>query len=190
VTEPAAPAPAASTTTSATSTAPQTEAAPATSAPAPVRGATTLQHLARTVDAAMQMGHSRGITRARLHLHPAELGAIELHLRHTANGMTARVVAESPEAVAVLQQASNDLRRSLEQAGITLTGLDIGSRADQQAEQRTFAGAFDASDRDSDRGSNGRGSGLGTGRESDTDPVQPIRTRVPLGGGALVDVIA
>ena len=190
VTEPAAPAPSTSTTTSATSAAPQTEAAPATSAPAPVRGATTLQHLARTVDAAMQMGHARGITRARLHLHPAELGAIELHLRHTANGMTARVVAESPEAVAVLQQASNDLRRSLEQAGITLTGLDIGSRADQQGEQRTFAGAFDASDRDRDRGSNGRRYGLNAGDETDTDTVQTIRTRVPLAGGALVDVIA
>ena len=183
----AAPAP----TAPATSAAPQTEAAPAASAPAPVRGATTLQHLARTVDVALQMGQARGITRARLHLHPAELGAIELHLRQTASGMTARVVAESPEAVAVLQQASNDLRRSLEQAGITLTGLDIGARADQQAEQRTFAGAFDASNRDDDRsGATGRGYGSQSGDDTEPTLDQTIRARVPLPGGALVDVLA
>ena len=190
VVEPAAPA-APAPTAPATSAAPQTEAAPATSAPAPVRGATTLQHLARTVDAAMQMGHARGITRAKLHLHPAELGAIELHLRHTASGMTARVVADSPEAVAVLQQASSDLRRSLEQAGITLTGLDIGARADQQAEQRTFAGAFDTSSRDDDRsGARGRGTGRQNGDTAEPTLDQTIRARLPLPGGALVDVIA
>jgi flagellar hook-length control protein FliK len=169
--------------------APQTEAAPTTTT-APVRGAVALQHVARTVEAAMQLGHNRGITHARLHLHPAELGAIEIHLRHTANGMTARVVADSPEAVTMLQQASNDLRRTLEQAGITLSGLDIGARADQQpSEARTFAGAFAGDGENRPRGGYGRGFGA-SGADLDGAPVHQIRTRVPLEGGALLDVIA
>jgi hypothetical protein len=148
-----------------------------------------LGQLVRTVDLTLQMAATRNITRAKLHLHPAELGAIEIHLRHSASGMTARVVAESPEAVAALQQSSNDLRRSLEQSGITLTGLDIGARADQQAEQRTFAGAFTGEPSDRPRGGYGLRGGSADA-DADSAPIQPIRVRVPLPGGALVDVIA
>jgi flagellar hook-length control protein FliK len=163
---------------------------PATAPTAGPRGSVGLEQLARTAEAAMQMAAGRGITRARLHLNPAELGAIEIHLRHSAAGLTARLVADSPEAVAMLQQASNDLRRQLEQAGISIIGLDIGARADDGAEQRSLAGAF------AGRPEDGRPRGGGRhapnrGRDAlDDAPVQQIRSRVPLPGGALVDVLA
>jgi flagellar hook-length control protein FliK len=102
-----------------------------------------LEHAHRSVEAALQLAAQRsGVTRARLHLHPAELGAIEIHLRHSASGVSARLVAESPEALTMLQQHGSDLRKSLEAAGIDVLGLDIGARGEERrADQGAFAGA-------------------------------------------------
>jgi flagellar hook-length control protein FliK len=162
------------------------ESAPAE--PAAPRGAVRLHQVPSTVETALQLASSKGITRARLQLHPAELGAIELHLRHTANGMTARVVADSAEAVTMLQQAFDDLKRNLEEAGIGIVDVEITARGDQRSASRSFAGAFGET---GDRPRGGRdGDRRAPAGDADTAPVQTVRARLPLPGGGLVDVIA
>ena len=151
------------------------------------RGAVPLERAAATVEAAMAFAARRGITHARVHLHPAELGAIEIHLRHSANGLTAHVVADSAQAAAALQQAGDDLRRVLESAGLGLLGLDIGARGDDQ--HRAFTGAGAGT---SEREGRGDRNGGADGSETSDDAVQTttVRTRVPLSTGGVLDVIA
>jgi flagellar hook-length control protein FliK len=66
-------------------------------------------------------------------MRPAELGSVDVHLRSTSEGLVARVVAHSAEAVQHLQQAAGDLRRSLEEQGLTLLNLDIGQSGERSA---------------------------------------------------------
>ena len=65
-------------------------------------------------------------------LRPAELGGIEIRLQATAAGITAQVVADSPEAARLLAQAGDDLRRALEARNVTLVSLEVSTTADQQ----------------------------------------------------------
>jgi flagellar hook-length control protein FliK len=147
-------------------------------------GAVALERAARATEAALGVAARRGFTHARLQLHPAELGTVEVHLRHSAQGLTARVVAEAPDAVAALQQAAPELRRALEAQGVTILGLDIGARGD---ERRAHEGpAEPGPSRRARRG----------GEDADDAPeaLAPVQltpaTRIALPQGALLDVIA
>ncbi len=164
--------------------------APAQAAAVPARPV-GLEHAVETVRLALRHGAERGVSHARISLTPRELGTIEVHLRHTADGLVARVVAEHASAAQQLQQAGAELRRSLEQQGLTLLRLDIGASGDETANRR--GAAFDAAFGHGDRG-NRRGA-------ADADATAPIvgadlagdgetTTTLQLPNGALVDVLA
>ena len=164
--------------------APPTAAAPALAAPpGPVR-AVGLEHAVETVRLALRHGAERGVSHARISLTPRELGTIEVHLRHTPDGLVARVVAEHAGAAQQLQQAGAELRRSLEQQGVTLLRLDIGASGHETAGHRGSAAAF---------GEPGRGR-----RQDAVDPLDDAAdavadettTTLQLPNGALVDVLA
>jgi flagellar hook-length control protein FliK len=153
------------------------------------RGATAL----RLADTAVQLQEladvavSRGAAHARLALHPAELGGIEVRLRVTAEGLTASIAAERPEAVQALQQAGAELRRALEQRGVTVLSVDVslaGAAGGHEAGQHAHAGA--------DRSSSGGGRTEPNGGQeaaADAMEAEPTEPRsVP--AGALVDVLA
>jgi len=171
----------------ANSPAPQA-AAPAQQLAAPPR-AVGLEHAVETVRLALRAGAERGVSHARISLTPRELGTVEIHLRHTSDGLVARVVAEHGAAVQQLQQAGADLRRQLEQSGIDVLRLDIGASGDETARRgAAFAGAF----ADRDRGDRRRAAGTGE------DPLAPLdgdaettaTATLALPNGALVDVLA
>jgi len=190
--------PSAQTATSATPATPTTApAAPATplaaahaaapaDVPLPGRGV-GLEHAVETVRLALRHGAERGVSHARISLTPRELGTVEVHLRQTADGLVARVVAEHAGAVQQLQQAGAELRRSLESQGLTLLRLDIGASGDEAARRRgaAFDGAagFGGGDRD---------------RRGGADPLAPLDgadageavSTLQLPNGALVDVLA
>ncbi|MDW5597702.1 flagellar hook-length control protein FliK, partial [Conexibacter stalactiti] len=161
-------------------------AADKAAAAAPVRPV-TLDHAVETVRLAMRAGAERGVTHARISLSPAELGGIEIHLRHTADGIVAKVIADSAGAAQVLQQSAGDLQRELEQQGLNLLRLDIGAsgeQAGQAGRQQGFGASAD-----------GSRAGLRTAGPEDelltiaTDaPAAPTSLRLP--NGALVDVLA
>ena len=62
----------------------------------------------------IHLAQVKGVSHARLNLRPAELGGIEVRLASDAGGLHATVVADSPQAAALLQSATEDLRRQLE----------------------------------------------------------------------------
>jgi flagellar hook-length control protein FliK len=174
--QPQAAAPAAS---PAPATAPATAAAPAQAATPTIPTATPvpLNRSAEAVEHVLRLASARGVTHARIALRPAELGSIDVHIRSTAEGLVARVVAHTAEAVQTLQNAANDLRQSLEEQGLTLMSLDIGQPGDRSAGR---AGA------DADDGKGGGDSP--SAAESDDAPTQTSTLRLPT--GVLVDVLA
>jgi flagellar hook-length control protein FliK len=73
-----------------------------------------------------------------MELHPQELGSVVVKLRVTTDGLSATFTASNPDAVNQLQQAGEDLRRSLEAKGLTLASLDV--RAQSQDARGRHAG--------------------------------------------------
>ena len=99
-------------------------------------GGVPLAHAIETVRMTIEMAASRGYSQARIDLSPPELGSIRIHLHQTADGLVARVVAEHGAAAQTLQQGGQDLRRSLEQAGLPLLRLDIEASGQQAPQGR------------------------------------------------------
>jgi flagellar hook-length control protein FliK len=109
---------------------------------APASYGVRLEQAAETVRATIAMAARQGSSSARIQLSPASLGGIQIHLQRTSDGLVARVIAEHPEAAQTLAQNGDDLRRSLQQSGMTLLRLDIESsdRRDPSAQQQPGAG--------------------------------------------------
>jgi hypothetical protein len=156
----------------------QAAPAPAATAPATPAREVPLPRVVPALGHLLQIAQQQGVSRARLTLRPAELGGIEIRLTTDATGLTATVLAESPQAAQVLQEASGDLRRSLERSGVTVAELQIGMRDGTGAGERQ-----DGGDR---RGSHGHPAG---GTAPDGDGPAPLRT-LTLPDGVLVDVLA
>jgi flagellar hook-length control protein FliK len=160
-------------------------------ATAPTHGV-GLEHAVETVRLALRAAADRGVTHARISLTPRELGSIEVHLRQTADGLVARVVAEHATAAQLLHNAGGELRRQLESQGLTLLRLDIGASGEQGGR---------ATDRQALANGNGAfadGDGQGRNR-GDADPLASLdgttdqtstTTTLTLPNGALVDVLA
>jgi flagellar hook-length control protein FliK len=83
----------------------------------------------------IQLAAERGVTHARLNLKPVELGGIEVRLKTTPEGITAQLVADSPEAAKLLSQAADDLRRGLAERDVNLLSLDVTTQQDYQQQQ-------------------------------------------------------
>jgi flagellar hook-length control protein FliK len=164
--------------------APQPAQSPARSAeaarPAPVRSV-PLSRAVETIEATLRVATQRGVSHARLQLNPAELGAVEVSLRGTAEGIVATVRADAAQAASVLQQAGAELRRSLEDAGVRVLELDIGWSGTESRGDADGSG-----ERPSARGSAGPGA-AGAGLAGDTDIPETV---LELPNGVLVDVIA
>jgi flagellar hook-length control protein FliK len=143
-----------------------------------------LTRAAENVEHVLQLASNRGVTHARIALTPESLGSIDVHLRHTAEGVVAKVVAHSPEAAQQLQQAAADLRRQLDSQGVNVLSLDIGQSS---PDDRSAAGAG-ASFGDSQGGNNGGGSADGESAGADAETSVNSTLRLP--NGVLVDVLA
>jgi flagellar hook-length control protein FliK len=147
-----------------------------------------LEHAVETVRLALRHGAERGVTHARISLTPRELGSIEVHLRQTADGLVARVVAEHGAAAQQLQQAGAELRRSLEQQGVNVLQLDIGASGDETARR---GAAFDAAGAfGSDRRGRGRDDSADALDGAADGDAAHSTTTLQLPNGALVDVLA
>jgi flagellar hook-length control protein FliK len=160
--------------------APQTSSAPAPPAvPVPLaQTAAPLHQAPRAVAQVLELALERGIAQAKLNLRPAELGGIEIRLQTSAAGVTAQVIADSPEAARLLHQAADDLRRSLERHDVTLLSLDVSTTGDG----RPDASADPARERERLR------SAHGLDRKADEPPA--VLETVQLPDGLHVDVLA
>ncbi len=167
----------------------KTGGASATSQESPPGGAgVDLQQMIDAVRATIQLAARQGVTQARIALQPEELGDIRIHLSQTAEGLLARVTADTPAAAAALAGGRGELHQSLSSLGISLLRLDIGSSGQTQAgsgeprfaggSQTTPGGARQATAPEEDETSKTVGEPEGVGAQAE------------LQTGGLVDVLA
>jgi flagellar hook-length control protein FliK len=147
----------------------------------PTRYGVSLQHTVDAVRSTIELGARQGATQARIELSPGSLGTIRIQLHRTDDGVTAHVVTDSAATADTLSQGSDDLRRSLQSAGVNLLSLDIEARADSnpQAEARAEDSA--------PRSTSGSGQIDAVG-EVDSAESEPTRTALSRQG--LVNVLA
>jgi flagellar hook-length control protein FliK len=134
----------------------------------------------------LQVASDRGITHAKMALRPVELGGIEIRLQSSAAGVTAQVVADSPEAARMLAQHGDELRRALEARDVNLISLEVSTTADQQQQQSARGEWTDGDDAGHPTTSGGSSTG---DAEGDAEPA-PTTSTIELPGGLLVDVLA
>jgi flagellar hook-length control protein FliK len=132
------------------------------------------------------MGARDGVSVARIELSPENLGAIQIHLQHTPDGIVARVVTEHPEAAQTLSQGGDDLKRQLQQNGTALLRLDIESSGQQRPDHDGQAGNDTDPTRPDGSAANGSSDEAADGT-AQTSPDIPLHT---LSGSALVNVLA
>jgi flagellar hook-length control protein FliK len=81
-----------------------------------------------------------------MHLHPAELGAIDVKMQWQGDKLTAQFTVDRPETLEILQREVPALERSLGQAGVNVDSgsLSFSLRQQQGNGQNSGGGAFDA----------------------------------------------
>ena len=148
-----------------------------------------MSRVPETTATMIHIAAERGVTHARLNLKPVELGGIEVRLRTTPQGISAHLVADSPEAAKLLNSAANDLRRDLEARDVNLLSLDVSTQGDQR-NQGAQAGAFADEFREEQRYALGQRANGRQGDEGLTEPAPAAETNLVLPNGVLVDVLA
>jgi flagellar hook-length control protein FliK len=142
-----------------------------------------LHHVPRVVATLLHVAHERGVSHAKISLRPEDLGGIEVRLQSSPAGVSAQLVADSPEAARLLAQAGDDLRRSLEARDVNLLSLEVSTSSDQRR------GEQPGQTHDPDAVIGARAASAGA--EPDEAPVAPAPVSVlELPGGLLVDVLA
>jgi flagellar hook-length control protein FliK len=149
--------------------------------PAPTLSPSGLAAAVARVQDLVHLTAARGAARAKLQLHPAELGKVDIDLRTTRDGLVARIAAADGTALEALQQAASELRRSLEERGVALVRLDLELAADSRERQP---------DRAPDGQTRTGRTGAGSVDDIDgaADDVTPTTTTLP--ADVLVDVQA
>jgi flagellar hook-length control protein FliK len=167
--------------TTALQSAPATQATQAADNAAPTRYGVSLQHAVETVRSTIELGARQGFSQARIELSPASLGTIRIQLHRTADGVTAHVVTDSAATADTLSQNSDDLRRSLQSAGVNLLSLDIEARSDGGEETQ------DPNENPAPRAT-AAVDPIDTADDSGSAQVEPTTAVLP--GGARVNVLA
>ena len=99
--------------------------------------------------------------------------------------MAAHVIADSPQAARLLDQAADDLRRALERQDVTLLSLDVSTSSDPRAGGSNGSGFDLGAERDARRGFTRGGRDAA---ESEAEATVTATVRLP--DGLLVDVLA
>jgi flagellar hook-length control protein FliK len=152
-----------------------------------------LQQAIETAHSAIQFAARQGLSQARIALQPEELGEIRIYLSQNAEGLVARLTAQTPAAAQALAAGHSELRQSLSSIGISLAHLDIG-HLDQSGGTAAEGGGQGGGDHQPGGQTplGARGTGPATSSELADDPdmgEQPAPQAPELSGGALVDVL-
>jgi flagellar hook-length control protein FliK len=153
--------------------------------------AVDLQQVIDAARATIEMAARQGVTQARIALRPQELGDVRIHLSQSADGLLARVTADTPAAAQALVEGRAELHRSLSSLGVSLLRLDIGSSGQSHTQDRE--GRLP-------EGTGGSSSSGATEASPDDEITQAIGQTAPTGesagapatldSGGLVDVLA
>jgi flagellar hook-length control protein FliK len=81
----------------------------------------------------------------QMHLHPAELGSIDVKMQWQGDRLTAQFTVDRPETLQILQREVPALERSLGQAGVNVDSGSLSfSLRQQQGNGQNSGGSFDA----------------------------------------------
>lgn len=92
--------------------------------PAPIE-ARTLVDVVRQIASQMEASIQQGRSSIRVQLHPQELGGIDIRFASSAQGVSVTVYAEQASTGRLLEAQLNQLRQSLNDAGVNLAQLNI-----------------------------------------------------------------
>jgi flagellar hook-length control protein FliK len=121
----------------ATDQSPQAPTAAGGGAPGPVLSyGVGLQQAIEAVHATIELATRQGLSQARIALSPEELGEIRIHLSQSAQGLIARVTADTPAAAQALAEGHAELRQSLHALGLTALHMDTSAFDHAGAQQR------------------------------------------------------
>jgi flagellar hook-length control protein FliK len=95
-----------------------------------------MQDMIDSIRATIELASAQGINQARIALQPAELGEIRIHLSQSAEGLVARVTADTPAGAQALAQGRSELHQSLSALGTPLLRLDVGAFGQSQTGER------------------------------------------------------
>jgi flagellar hook-length control protein FliK len=106
---------------------------PAATEPVAARRPATshVNELWETTKTAIRVAVRNGQSEARITLRPAELGEVRITLRYENGGVSAALTADSAQAFEALAQAATELRRGLEQQGVSVLGLEVRMSGDE-----------------------------------------------------------
>jgi flagellar hook-length control protein FliK len=104
-----------------------------TAAPVNVHGAEVVQQVVSQMKVKIKSGN----TSMRLQLNPKDLGGIEVQMVKSAEGVSVTFFAEQASTGHLLETQMNQLRQSLKDAGVQLTGLNVGQQ-DQPKQEGGF----------------------------------------------------
>jgi hypothetical protein len=106
--------------------------------PARLAEAPSSDMLRQITSSVHQLAHQQGTT-IRLHLHPHELGSIDIRLIHNQNGIGIMVLAEQASTGRLLESQMGQLQQSIADAGVQISQLLMGQNALQDGGQSLFA---------------------------------------------------
>ena len=146
--------------------------------------------------ATIELASRQGLSQARIALSPAELGEIRIHLSQGAQGLIARVTADTPAAAQALAEGHAELRQSLHSLGLTALHMDtsafdhagMGQREGRAQEPFTF-NASPGSQQQPGGGGEEERDGADAADPADA-PSDPATLTPGPSHGTLVDVLA
>lgn len=157
----------------------------AAASPAGLPAGVALQDVIESIHATVELAARQGMAQARIALEPAELGSVRIHLSQTADGLLARVSADTPAAAQALAGGRGELQQSLSSLGVSLLRLDISSSGQPGTRDQSGRSANEQRTRPAS-------AAIDAAVESEgLRAVDELQTASPTGlDGALVDVLA
>jgi len=104
---------------------------------AATQGNAQINEVIQQIMSQMKVKIKSGATSMRLQLNPKELGAIEVQMIRNTEGVSVTFFAEQVSTGHLLETQMNQLRQSLKDAGVQLTGLNV-SQHDQPKQEGGF----------------------------------------------------
>lgn len=105
--------------------------------PIPAR---TLVDVVRQIASQMEASIQQGRSSIRVQLHPQELGGIDIRFASSAQGVSVTVYAEQASTGRLLEAQLNQLRQSLNEAGVNLAQLNIHHESPSHQSQGGLGG--------------------------------------------------
>jgi flagellar hook-length control protein FliK len=160
-----------------------------TAAGAPQLTRASVAQAAERVQELVRIATTRaGNARATLQLRPEALGQVDVQLRTTKDGLVATIAAHDQAGLDALQNAANELKRTLEDRGVQLHSLDL-QLSPGTGSGSGFSNQGDA--RQATTGQGGRGASYDLDGDAAEDEVELTISRTPsIPAGELVDVTA